>query len=269
LILEKRLAGNKRFRQKTWHFSDAGNKFDGKTRSAPPIRIKPISPALKRGVIRCKRCGSRVVGNVDNCYFCGKSLKPVYARLWFWIIMVIVAAGAVVFLVNYNLPQENTAPSKPVDPARAVVVGGNEQTAIKQLSIGTAVDVSNLQVKVTDVELGPLASNGSQIVVVTIEFNNQSDAELTLLSTQWMMQLLDGSRVDNYIGTAQDGVTIASNFEAYSLAPGGRFTGRLYFAGANCSEIVFYPSALAYSEDLLVTWKVPELTPLNPADNPE
>jgi hypothetical protein len=66
-------------------------------------------------------------------------------------------------------------------------------------------------------------------------------------------------RIDTYVGTTQDGFTIASNFEVYTLAPGGRFIGRLYFAGTGFTEIIYQPSALAYSEELLVTWKVPSL----------
>lgn len=267
-----------RFRQNTWHFSDAGNKFDGRPKPARSNKLAPISPALKRGIIHCKRCGSRVVGNVSNCPFCGKSLRPVYARFWFWLIVVVVVAVSVVGFINVSLPEESTAPTSPATPELPRVVGGTEDSVPKNLALGTAIDNSGLEVTVGSVTAGPVAANGSHIYVVEVEFINQTQGTVTLYSTQWLLETSEGTRLDTFVGATADGVTLSTNFEAgYPLPAQGRFSGRLYFAitqqppateeelaaGSEPtppvipSLVVYQPSALAYSEELLVTWKVP------------
>lgn len=263
------------FRQRTWHFSDAGTKFDGRPKPPKHSDLKPISPALKRDIIRCKRCGSRVVSNVSNCPFCGRPLRPVYARFWFWLIVVIVVALGVILFINLSLPEESTGPSSPAEPIPPQVVGGGEDSSLKNLSLGTTIDNDGLEVTVESIEAGPLAANGAQIYIIDIEFINTTEEAGFLYSTQWRLELSDGTRLDTFVGAAADGVTLASNFGDYELLAQGSFSGRLYFAvsqpePAEGSEelpeegqtiltplyVVYQPSALAYGEDLLVTWNV-------------
>lgn len=269
------MARKPRLGQRGWRFTDGGNKFDGRPRPTRRSSQKPISPTLKRGVIHCKRCGSRVVGNVGNCPFCGKPLRPVFARLWFWLLVVVAAAVGAVMLINTGLPAESTSPSSPAEPERPQVLGAAEDSALKDLPLGTTIDNSGLEVTVKAVSLGPDSANGAQIYVVDVDFLNQTEESVMLYSLQWMLELSDGTRLDTYVGSAADGATISSNLETLELQAGGQFTGRLYFAVAQPAPlegdaagdvapvaltpgaIVYQPSALAYDEDLLVTWKVP------------
>lgn len=269
-----------------WRFSDAGTKFDGRPKPTRRSTQKPISPALKRGVIHCARCGSRVVSNLEHCPFCGSSLRPIYARFWFWILVVIFVTVGVVWIVNSNLPQESSGPASPVAPDLPQVIGGSEDSSLKELTLGTAIDNSDLEVVVNSVVTGPKTANGSQIYSVEIVFINTTSETITLFSTQWMLELSDATRVDTFVGTALDGTTISSNFEALSLEANGRFVGRLYFAVAppEAAEgeevpaegtlltptlVVYQPSALAYREELLVTWKVAVTStdPQEPVEN--
>lgn len=263
------------FGRNSWRFSDAGNKFDGRQRPTRRDSGKPISPALKRGVIYCKRCGSRVVGNVNNCPFCGRPLKPVFARLWFWLIVVAAVALGVVAFINLNLPEESTSPSSPTNPTMPQVVGAAENSSIKSLKLDTTVDNSGLEVTAVLVEEGPLAANGAQIYKVEVEFYNTTDDAVTLYTTQWMLETSNKDRLDTFTGTTQDGSIITSDFETYELKGGGRYTGTLYFvieqpaplteeqiAAGETQEVVspqfilYQPSALSYDEELLVTWKI-------------
>jgi len=198
------LARKPRLGQRAWRFSDSGNKFDGRRRPARHSDIKPISPALKRGVIRCSRCGSRVVSNVDNCPFCGRSLRPFYARFWFWLIVVIAVGTFVVWAVNNYLPEENISPTSPARPERPQVIGGIEGSSIKNLPLGTGVDNSGLEVTVTSVDLGPVAANGSQVYIVNIEFNNTTNEVRILYTLQWMLQTSYGTRLDTFVGYTSD-----------------------------------------------------------------
>ena len=264
-----------RFGQRNWRFSDDGKKFDGHRKPLRHSNLKPISPALKRGVIRCNRCGSRVVSNVDNCPFCGRSLRPFYARFWFWLIMAIVVAAVVILLVNLNLPEESTAPSGPTEPERPQIANSPEGSSLKNLALQTTIDNSGLEVTVSSVSYGSITTSRAQIYVVEVQFYNTTDQEVVLYSTQWMLENSEGERLETFVGTTMDETVVTSNFEATQLSPKGRFTGYLYFAIAQLdseeadtededvsveitpSRVVYQPSALAYREDLLVTWKVP------------
>jgi len=256
-----------------WRFSDAGIKFDGRPRPSRRSNQKPISPTLKRGVIYCTRCGSRVVSNLDNCPFCGRSLIPFYARFWFWLLVVVVVAIFVIWIINTNLPHEETTPTGPTQPQLPQVIGGEEDSSLKNLPLGTSIDNSGLVVTVGAISPGPFTANGSQIYIVEVEFINNRNAGVTLYSTQWMLETSDGIRLDTFVGIDAEGTTLSSNFSDYELPSNGRFSGRLFFAVAPRyatdedieagiepeqrvpNAVVYQPSALAYSEDLLVTWR--------------
>ena len=269
------MARKPRFGQRNnWRFADAGTRFDGRSKPRRRSSGKPISPALKRGVIHCARCGSRVVSNVDYCPFCGRSLRPFYGRFWFWLLVVIVVAISVVWIIRVNLPQENTTPSGPVTPELPQVIGGDANSSLKNLALGTSIDNSGLEVTVESITLGPLAANGSQIYVVEVRFYNNRSEAVTLLATQWLLETTEGARLDTFVGSTEDGTTLISNLETSELPAQGRFNGRLYFAIASppASEedlaaglgpyaisprvVIYQPSALVYSEDLLVTWEL-------------
>ena len=251
----KTLANLSHRKQRDWRFSSGGNRFDGKYRPAR-VKGKPISPALKRGVRRCKRCRNRVVSNVDNCPYCGKSLLPFYQRLWFWLIIVFFIGAAVACTIYLTVPQQTTDTPHPVQPGTPTVVG-NPEASIKGLSLGTTITVDDLETTVTRFLKGPLDREGEPLMVLTMEFQNNRTQSVIIYSTQWMVQLADGTRIDTYLGSTIDGITISGNFEAFELRAGEGFTGQLYFECAEPEFIVYQPSPLAYNEELLVTWSVP------------
>jgi hypothetical protein len=216
------------------------------------------------------------VSNVDHCPFCGRSLRPFFARFWFWLIVVVLVTIAVIWFINTNLPEETKSPSGPPTPERPLVIGSDGQQSLKNLALGTGINNSGLEVVVGAVSVGPTALNGSQIYIVEVEFTNTKSESVTLYSMQWMLETSEGTRLDTFVGSALDGATLTSNFEAYELQPQGRFSGRLYFALPASSStadpnaeagltavipasVVYQPSALSYNEELLVTWKVDAL----------
>ncbi|MDR3052545.1 MAG: hypothetical protein LBU48_01630 [Coriobacteriales bacterium] len=249
----------RRKRSRQWHFSDAGNRFDGHRRQASRSDKNPISPIFSRRVIRCKRCGSRVVSNINHCPFCGRSLRPFFARLWFWVLVVLAAAGTMTLLLLFGLP--TPAPVKPLEPLVPTVVGAPENAPIKNLAVGSTIDSDSLLVTVTAIEDGPLAYDGTPLTKITVLFSNKSAGTKNIYSTQWRLELADGSRLDTFIGTAQDGEHISGSFEAKELASDEQFSGVLYFAGIDPTHLVYAPSALSYSEDILVTWVLPQTSP--------
>jgi len=249
---------NKRRRPKQLHFSDGQSRFDSK-RERPRKDAQPLSPSFSRKVMHCRRCGGRIVSNVDHCPYCGKNLRPVFMRLWFWLIIVILVAAAVTYTIFREIPEPE--PIQPVLSSKPVVVGAKEGTSFKDLSIGTTIDVDSLLITVTGIEEGPIAKDGSAVSIVTALFSNKRADSTTLFSTQWRIERTDGTLDDTYIGTTADDEAISSNFEAYQLEPGKQFTGRLYFFGDDLVKVVFSPNALDYNEDNLATWSIPQSQP--------
>jgi len=194
-------------------------------------------------------------------------------RLRFWLLVVVVVAVVVFWIVNTSIPHEQTTPTGPTQPDLPQVIGAEENSSLKNLPLGTSIDNSGLEVTVGAITVGPIASNGSQIYVVEVEFINNRNADVTLYSTQWMLETSDGIRLDTFVGSDAEGLTLASNFSDYELPSNGRFNGRLLFAIAPRiateeeieagiepepripGTIVYQPSALAYSEELLVSWR--------------
>lgn len=269
-MAKKRLLG-----RSSWRFSDAGNKFDGRPVPSRQSRQKPISPTLKRGIVHCKRCGSRVVSNVNNCPFCGRPLRPFFARLWFWLLIVVIVAVGVTAFVMFNLPEESAGPSSPTNPDLPLVIGADASTPPRNLALGTSIDNSGLTVKVSSVEEDVLTSGGAQLYSVEVSFENTSDDSVILYASQWMLELSDGTRLVSYMGTTIEEEVISSDFEAQELASGARFSGTLYFAVEQPpalseeqiaageeqkvltpQKVLYQPSALAYDEELLASWTV-------------
>ena len=47
-------------------------------------------------MIKCKTCGANIASNAKTCPGCGaKNKKPFYARVWFWVLIVVVVFGVI------------------------------------------------------------------------------------------------------------------------------------------------------------------------------
>jgi hypothetical protein len=212
----------------------------------------PLSKTFSRKIIRCRRCGNRVVSNVNHCPFCGKNLLPLYRRFWFWIIVVMLVAAAAVALIWFSPRIERGETHREI-PA-PVVIGAPEGKSIKGLSMGTTVDCDSLLVTVIESSAGPVASDGLPITAIKAQFLNKNATDMTLYSTQWQLETESGERVDCYIGKTNEGKNITSDLDSQSLAPDATLTVTLYFAAEAPAKVVFAPNALSYNEVSLVTW---------------
>jgi len=208
-----------------------------------------------------------VVSNVDFCPFCGKTLLPVYQRLWFWLIVVILLGSGMFLFVFNNLPEPRTDPPEPARPISILVLGPDgpvEGASIKDLSQGTTVAVDGLEITVTGISEGPVDSNGRPLQALSIVFVNTGDRPENIYSTQWRLQDIDGQLIDTYPGSTISEEVDEGNFVVRELPAGGEFAGVLYFACDDPVSVVFQPGPLVYDEDLFVTWRIPP-----PAEAPE
>jgi len=251
------LAGSRRRRSHTnWHFSDAGNRFDSNSHSHSSRDRNPISPSFSRKVIRCRRCGARVVSNVKRCPYCSKSLLPFYRRMFFWLVFVILLAAITVYLLAFYRPQI-TVPSLPEQSA-PVVIGRVDQNTLAELPIGTTIDNNNLLITVVSATPASTAADGQALTQVTVQFVNKSGNNQNLLSTQWLMQDANGKQKDCYSGKTASGDNVFSGIEAQQLAPGQTLNTSLYFAGNGLNSVIYLINPLKDGNaNNSVSWKLP------------
>lgn len=56
---------------------------------------------MKNKIIKCKSCGADIASSAKHCPSCGaKNKKPIYKRIWFWILMVILLIAIIDFVVS-------------------------------------------------------------------------------------------------------------------------------------------------------------------------
>jgi hypothetical protein len=257
------LANLGRRRQRRWHFSDAGNRFNGKRRRSTRPVGKPISPSLKRGVIRCGRCGNRIVSNLDRCPFCQKNLLAPYQRFHVWLIAVVALGLGVFGFIYLNPPAPTMEVPKPHAESSATVVGKPAGASIKDLSFTDSIETDGLIVSVTSLADASDSRNGNPLKALSVKFVNKTAGAITLLSTQWRIEDKAGVRHDAILATTaedQGAQGLANSFEVYELKAGATWTGRLFFADCDAAAIVYQPEALTSAssddESLLVTWRV-------------
>jgi hypothetical protein len=246
------VARKDRKRSRQWHFSGSSNRFDTRRRYQPTIDHHPISKTFARKIIRCRRCGNRVVSNVSHCPFCGKNLLPLYRRFWLWIAVVIVIGVGAVALIFFSPRVEQGEVKAEVPPP--IAIGLPEGATTKSLAMGTTVDCNNLLVTVIESSQELIASDGTPITTVRVQFLNRGADDVMLYSTQWQLETADAERIDCYIGKTEDGESIKSELDSRSLATDMAWTATLYFAASDPTMVLFTPNALSYSEDSLVTW---------------
>jgi hypothetical protein len=257
------VAGPERRRSRNWRFADAGSRFDNNPRLAERDR-EPISPTFTRKIVRCRRCGSRIVSNARRCPYCSKSVIPFYKSFIFWLIAVaLLGAGTVYFVVVYkpaDIPSPATSSRDPV------AIGLANQTNASNLPIGTTVDCSDLLVTVVSISHAYNTSDGRPIYEVIIQFMNKTTSRQSLLATQWVMHTTDGNYVECYIGSNSSGDSLTSGVEGKVLAVNEVFTTRIYFATANPSSLLFLMNPLGDEDSPDISWRLDFLIPDSPTN---
>ena len=242
------MAGTDRRQSGSWHFADAGSRFD----SSPRVAKDPnaISPTFNRKILRCRRCGSRIVSNARRCPYCHKSVQPFYRSFYFWTGLVVLLAAAVVYFVFFYQPVGITQP----DAKPPLAIGNEDNSQTLDLEPGTAVDCYDLIVTVISARQAFTAPDGRPIYEITVQFYNKTAQRQPLFTTQWVMIAADGSHVECYIGSTDTGSPLVSGVEGRQLAQNEVYTARLYFAVDKPQSLVFLYNSLETADDPTVSW---------------
>lgn len=249
-----------RTRSNNWRFADAGSRFDTSPRVAARDRM-PIATTFTRKIMRCRRCGSRVVSNAKRCPYCGKSLIPFYQSFPFWLLVVAsLGVGAIYFTFFFD-----PAPAQLPDPSRRapIAIGLPDRTNPKEIPIGTSVDCDDIIVTVLTIRQPHTAIDGRPIYEVTVQLYNRTNSAQRLLSTQWVMRTAGGGTIEHYTGQTDSGERLTNGVENVELAPHEVLTTKIYFAAELPVCLVYLINPLDNENDPEISWLIiqsPELT---------
>jgi hypothetical protein len=175
--------------------------------------------------------------------------------------MVLLMGAATTALIYFipTIEKDETRTEVPLP----VVVGSPEGASFKNLVMGTTVDCNSLLVTVVESSRDLTAQDGSPITKVTVQFLNKGDTVALAYSTQWQVELSDGTRLEtSNTVTTSDGENLYGDLkEPQSIAKGASLTVTLYFKSESPYKLVFAPDVLAYTEQGLVTWVLPQPEP--------
>jgi len=244
-----------------WRFADAGSRFDANNRGISRDRA-PIATTFTRKIIRCSRCGSRVVSNARRCPYCSKSLIPFYRSFVFWLTVVLMLATTSVYLIFFYDPvvlPPNTALRDPVP------IGVTGQESAIDMPIGTTVDCNDLFITVISAEQKYMSSDGVPVYEIVIEIYNKTNSMQRLLSTQWVMQVAGGGHEECFIGKTDSGNSLSSGVEGRQLSPYEKLTTRIYFAAEIPLAVIYLINPLESDINTAqkVSWLVHSATPVD------
>ncbi len=64
--------------------------------------------AMKNKIIKCKSCGADIASSAKHCPSCGaKNKKPIYKRVWFWILVVVLLIAIADFVASKVNPSDS------------------------------------------------------------------------------------------------------------------------------------------------------------------
>lgn len=63
---------------------------------------------MKNKIIKCKSCGADIASSAKRCPSCGaKNKKPIYKRVWFWILVVVLLIAIADFVASKVNPSDS------------------------------------------------------------------------------------------------------------------------------------------------------------------
>lgn len=110
------------------------NKAENTSENAAPSEFEPAplsAAAPNKNMIKCKTCGTEIAKTAKTCPSCGvKNKIPIYKRVWFWAIIIIVLL-VVVSNIGGNDNKESGTSGISVSVGAPVI---NETTAVAEIT---------------------------------------------------------------------------------------------------------------------------------------
>lgn len=179
-------------------------------------------PTPNKNMTTCKACGAQIAKGAKTCPACGaKNKKPIYKKVWFWAIIVIVLLGVIV-----GTSGGDSEPQKTGENSNSV----SETTQKTEYRIGDVVELNGASVVVNRVEKSSGDSwnapkNGHEYVIVEVTIKNTGSSTISYNPFDFKMQNSQGNITDQTWFSSDRNNDLSSG----ELAPGGSVTGTIPF----------------------------------------
>lgn len=183
-------------------------------------------------LITCKHCGQEIAASAKTCPHCGgKNRKPIYKKVWFWILIVLVLFGA----IGGGSGNKKTSTSKKVgevSTSQTIVSKEKEETKAGE-NIQTVFNVGDIlhdgNMDIVYVASGDYEesnefikpADGKKYIFLNFAFINTSDKSDSSISTFSFKCYADGYSCDAYYGAGDD--------LSATLSAGRSTQGNVYF----------------------------------------
>ena len=158
--------------------------------------------------------------------------KPIFKKVWFWVIIVIIVIGVssasqqnkatVVNTNNNNATSENKPTEKTTFKVGETIAFDGKEVTVKSIDRDWKSD--NQFIK---------ANDGKEFVKVNVSIVNKSDSELSFNTFDWKIEDANGA-IEGPSGTA---FTASDNLGSGDLAVNGKKEGSVIFEVAKDSKI--------------------------------
>lgn len=174
-------------------------------------------------MITCKSCNAEIASSAKSCPKCGaKNKKPVYKRVWFWVVIVIVA---IIFIGGGE-----DEPTLSKDSQNQTESSGQGETgAPKFFKVGETVETSKVKATITEMKKSKgseynTPEDGNEFVLLKVTIENISDnQELNISSVLSFSAYVDDTTINESLTALMEG----DNTMDGTIAPGKKMTGTL------------------------------------------
>lgn len=190
----------------------------------------------------CTKCGKQITEDSNCCTFCGekvsretsnliKKKKPVYKKVWFWILIVFLLIAGIGMSGGENT---NDDLSNSTLTSGNIVENNNENKETEKTITTVGQTLTTKYFKVTVKSLKKLEgdsfnkpSSGNEFVQVQLEIENISDDDFTISSILMFNAYYDGYSVNESL-SAQIADNSISTMDG-ALAKGKKIKGQLAY----------------------------------------
>ena len=194
------------------------------------------NPVPNKNMTVCKACGAQIAKGAKACPACGaKNKKPIFKRVWFWAIIVVVLLGIVIGTSGGDSEPQKTGENGNSVSATTQKTGenGNSVSATTQKTeyqIGDIVELNGASVVVNRVEKSSGDSwnapkNGHEYVIVEVTIKNIGSSTISYNPFDFKMQNSQGNITEQTWFSSDRNNDLSSG----ELAPGGSVTGTIPF----------------------------------------
>ncbi|MCF0240336.1 MAG: hypothetical protein HUJ62_07915 [Streptococcus gallolyticus] len=152
----------------------------------------------------CKGCKNQIDAHLMVCPHCGKNLKPVYKKPWFWILIVL---GLIVLLIVGCTAACGSVANNAVN-----------STTTKASDVGGSTSGSAQDSKKYDISDVQMVSKGYGLVSINGILKNNSGSDKSYVSVEYIIKDKDGNQITTAIASTSSLAKDATwKFEASCL----------------------------------------------------